>query len=130
MTRINVIPPIELTHKHLIAEYRELPRVFTLVRNAQAKGLSVVDIKGMPLTYTLGKGHVLFFYPRLSYLLKRQKALIGEMIARGYHPTFIDPDSLIEGLNACWMQDYIPTPEALELNRNRIAEKLRVSAQR
>lgn len=28
MTRINVVPVTELTDKHLLAEYRELPRIF------------------------------------------------------------------------------------------------------
>jgi deoxyribonuclease (pyrimidine dimer) len=38
MTRINVVPPRELTRQHLIAEYRELPRVFGLVKKAAARG--------------------------------------------------------------------------------------------
>lgn len=32
MTRINLLPASELTDQHLIAEYRELPRIFTIVR--------------------------------------------------------------------------------------------------
>ncbi|ENT03393.1 hypothetical protein C038_02848 [Brucella sp. 63/311] len=38
MTRINCIPPAELTGPHLVAEYRELPRVFALVRAAIQRG--------------------------------------------------------------------------------------------
>lgn len=32
MTRVNVIPVEELHDKHLIAEYREIPRIVNLVR--------------------------------------------------------------------------------------------------
>ncbi|MBP7000765.1 pyrimidine dimer DNA glycosylase/endonuclease V [Amaricoccus sp.] len=39
MTRINVVPPEELSRAHLVAEYRELPRVFGMVRAMIARGL-------------------------------------------------------------------------------------------
>ena len=32
MTRINLINPEKLTDQHLLAEYRELPRIFWIVR--------------------------------------------------------------------------------------------------
>lgn len=81
MTRINCIKPSELVRQHLISEYRELPRVFSLVRKAQDKGLQPSDIKA-PRRYTLGTGHVKFFYDKLGYLVKRQQALIDEMQRR------------------------------------------------
>lgn len=65
MTRINCVPVQELSGPHLVAEYRELPRVFALVRKAALRGSF-----SQPETYTLGKGHVLFFYTRLEYLAK------------------------------------------------------------
>ena len=43
MTRINGIPPQELTGPHLVAEYRELPRIFALVRAAAARGARPED---------------------------------------------------------------------------------------
>ena len=36
MTRINCIPPAELSDKHLLAEFHELPRVFTHVLKGPA----------------------------------------------------------------------------------------------
>ncbi|CUW45036.1 endonuclease V [Brucella vulpis] len=78
MTRINCIPPAELTGPHLVAEYRELPRVFALVRAAIQRGEAPQDPRN-PQQYTLGAGHVRFFYARLGYLAKRQAALIAEM---------------------------------------------------
>lgn len=80
MTRINCIPPAELTGPHLIAEYRELPRVFALVKAAIQRGETTTDRRNPP-AYTLGTGHVRFFYMRLGYLAKRQASLVAEMQA-------------------------------------------------
>ena len=83
MTRINCVPVQELSGPHLVAEYRELPRVFALARKAAARG--VVEPTAC---YTLGKGHLLFFYTRLGYLVRRHAELIAEMKRRGYKPAF------------------------------------------
>jgi len=68
MTRINCIPVEELHNKHLLVEYRELPRVFTLAHNAIEKGRWE-----SPAAYVLGAGHVKFFYNKL----KRNCTAIG-----------------------------------------------------
>ena len=73
MTRINLVPPSELHDKHLLAEYRELPRVFKLARPCD-------DI---PEKYCLGTGHVKFFYNKLEFLYKRQCQLCEEMKRQG-----------------------------------------------
>jgi deoxyribonuclease (pyrimidine dimer) len=119
MTRINCIPPRELSREHLIAEYRELPRIFALVRAAIARGESPDDPRN-PTSYTLGAGHVRFFYCRLGYLVKRQLAIIDEMRTRGYRTAFGDPAALLAGLPAAWCQDWDPTPEAVAVNLARI----------
>lgn len=74
MTRINLVPPEELHRLHLIAEYRELPRVFSLAREG-------VEI---PETYTFGHGHVKFFYNKLWFITLRHRLLVLEMERRGY----------------------------------------------
>lgn len=123
MTRINVVPVAELTRQHLIAEYRELPRVFGLIREAQRRGESPVDIRN-PLSYTLGTGHVRFFYNKIGWLVSRYYALVLEMRARGYHVGW--PDANTDGLNwtQAWDNFFEPTPEALEINRKRILDRL------
>jgi deoxyribonuclease (pyrimidine dimer) len=116
MTRINCIPVQELKDKHLLAEYRELPRVFKLAR----------PCPNAPKEYKLGTGHVMFFYNKLTFLLARQRMIVSEMKARGFEPKY-DP----EGLQAlrtpdnevCW-GDWTPTEEAMNLNRQRIQERL------
>lgn len=40
MTRINCVPVEELSGPHLVAEYRELPRVFALAEKAAAPSRS------------------------------------------------------------------------------------------
>ena len=123
MTRINCIPPDELTTAHLVAEYRELPRIFGLVRAAIVRGERPDDPRN-PRDYRLGPGHVRFFYPRLGYLARRQEALIAEMLRRGYAPSFTDPAGLLTDIPVEWHGDWTPSEQALALNRGRIAERL------
>ncbi|MGV3653671.1 MAG: pyrimidine dimer DNA glycosylase/endonuclease V [Noviherbaspirillum sp.] len=119
MTRINCVPVQELSGPHLVAEYRELPRVFALARKASMRGTFV-----QPAAYTLGKGHLLFFYTRLGYLAKRHAALIREMQRRGYRPSFqgVERHHFPEIPDAYW-DDWDPPEEAVHLNRQRIAER-------
>lgn len=123
MTRINCVPPAELTTPHLVAEYRELPRIFGLVRAAIARGERPDDSRN-PRDYRLGPGHVRFFYPRLGFLARRQEALVAEMLRRGYSPSFTDPAGLLAGMPAEWCGDWTPSADAMALNRARIAERI------
>lgn len=122
MTRINCVPAHELTRQHLVAEYRELPRVFTLAKAAYARGL---DPSTCPQQYLLGTGHVKFFYPRLAWLRRRFEELYDEMIARGYTPNLPrDIGADTRELPPEWNRDWAPSLEALRLNKARIAERL------
>lgn len=121
MTRINCVPVHELSGAHLVAEYRELPRVFALAQKAAIRGGF-----SQPAAYTLGKGHLLFFYTRLGYLARRHLELIGEMKRRGYKPSFPGVErGQFPGIPDAFWGDWEPTPDALRLNRMRIAERSR-----
>lgn len=123
MTRINLVPPSELSRLHLIAEYRELPRIFGLADKAMKRG-EKPDDKRNPQAYALGSGHCRFFYPRLRFLQIRQYQLIREMLTRGMNPLFTDvPGPETFGHDHVWWKNYEPTPEALALNRARILER-------
>ena len=116
MTRINCIPPQELHDKHLIAEYRELPRIFKLAR----------PCNDAPEKYVLGTGHMKFFYNKLVYLHKRQQQLVDEMKRRGFKPNF-DPSTLMSMTANKYHKlynDWVPDEEAMALNRSRIANRL------
>lgn len=110
MTRINVIPPAALTDQHLIAEYRELPRVFALARPAP----------DAPPAYTLGAGHVRFFYGRTGYLSRRQADIIAECQSRGFNVAHTTPPAPLANLNADWT----PDAAAIGVNLGRLRDKL------
>lgn len=127
MTRINVVPVEELTNKHLQGEYHEITRVFGFVRKAQERGINKYNFKQklkVPDEYTLGTGHVLFFYNKLHYILTRYTSLCVEMGRRGYNVSPIALAALTEGLRQEWFGDYTPTQDAMRINRERIEERL------
>ncbi len=127
MTRINVVDPSELTNKHLMGEIHEITRVFGLVRKAQDRKINRYNFRDKidpPLTYTLGTGHVKFFYNKLDFIVKRYYSLNDEALSRGYNVNPIDKNSLVSGIDKWWFDDYNPTPEAVEINRKRINERL------
>lgn len=119
MTRINCVPVEELSGPHLVAEYRELPRVFALAQKAALRGQFP-----QPTAYVLGKGHLLFFYTRLAYLSRRHAQLIQEMKRRGYNPSFsgVRREDFPDIPDAYW-NDWTPNDESLRLNRERLKER-------
>lgn len=122
MTRINVVPPSELSRQHLLAEYRELPRVFTVARKRYDKYWPS-PFDDIPKEYVLGKGHVLFFTQRLLFLLVRYSELVAEMQKRQYNPNPIALHDLVKGIPSDCFNNYTPTKEALRLNRQRIRKR-------
>ena len=120
MTRINCIPVEELSGPHLVAEYRELPRVFRLAEKAAIRGVFT-----QPTQYTLGTGHILFFYTRLGYLAKRHCQIVQEMRRRNYKPVYDGVRRLdFPDIPDKYWNDWTPTEEAMALNRQRIALRL------
>lgn len=111
MTRINVLAPADLTDEHLFAEWRELPRVFSLAAGSPAG-------RAVPPRYTLGTGHMLFFLPRLGWLGRRHAALTSELVGRGFKLTPRPP------LVASFGEDWTPTGSARRQNLARLNEKL------
>jgi deoxyribonuclease (pyrimidine dimer) len=116
VTRINVsIPPKELSSKHLIAEHRELKRIPNAVKNGRAV------IENIPEKFTLGKGHVKFFYDKLLFLEKRYEALYKECIKRGFKVTYFG--GAWDGIPSHLMKDYKPTKEDDLIIRKRIKQR-------
>ena len=117
MTRINCgIPPKDLTDKHLLAEHREIKRIPNCIANGK------YDMKGQPKEFTLGTGHVKFFYDKLGYLLIRYHQLYGECMLRGFD---------VECYGDAWnnvpkhlMNDYKPTERDIAIVKERIALRL------
>lgn len=124
MTRINCVPPEELHDRFLVAEYHELPRVFGLVRKAIERGAKP-DNYAIFDHYTMGTGHVKFFYTRLKWLAVRQALLIAEMINRGMKPQYENFTDIMAGIPAGWFGDWEPDEADMTINRGRLAERLK-----
>lgn len=120
MTRINVVPVEELCDQHLLAEHRELTRI----PNAVARGR--FSLAGQPADYKLGEGHVRFFFNKLQFFNVRYAALHAECLRRGFNVSNRWPDDLPAD-SALWL-DYVPTPQALEANRQRMAVRMPAKA--
>jgi deoxyribonuclease (pyrimidine dimer) len=111
MTRINLVPPSELCDQHLLAEWREAPRVFALAGRAHQPRVTSSH-------YTLGPGHVTFFYTRLDFVEKRLALLRLEMLRRGFRPTTYPPFT-----HTC-QSGWTPTEAEIDLSRSRIIQRL------
>jgi len=117
MTRINCgIPPAELIDKHLIAEHREIKRI----PNCISKGR--YSMNGQPDKFTLGTGHVKFFYDKLLYLRKRYEKIYNECKSRGFNVTYYG--DAWEDIPEELMGDYEPNNEDRRIIRERIAERI------
>ena len=128
MTRINLIEPNELHPKHLVAEIHEITRVFGLVQKAQDRKINKYNFKDkikQPSAYTMGAGHVYFFYDKLGFITERYYALNQEAIKRNFNVNPIDKGQLISGIQSWWFGGYQPTEDALGINRERINERLK-----
>ncbi len=117
MTRINVgVKPKELVDKHLMAEHREIKRI----PNCVAKGK--FDMKGQPKLFTLGTGHVKFFYDKLGYLKRRYEELYAECITRGFNVQYYG--DAWSDVPIHLMGDYTPSDIDRAIIRERISERL------
>ena len=125
MTRINLIDPKELSDQHLMAEWREIKMVpAALRRSLKTKSIESI-LKSIPNNYTLGTGHVRFFYDKMIYLKNRYEILTKELLNRGYNlkntETF---DSYTKDLPKEFLLDYEPTENAIGIITSRISEKI------
>jgi deoxyribonuclease (pyrimidine dimer) len=121
MTRINLVPVKELCGKHLVAEYRELPRVFKAAKKWFDKGGNP-DL--IPAKYKMGEGHVKFFYNKLLFCTIRHEHLFDEMVRRGYKPQYV-ATSLLKQFPATLYGDWVPSESETEISRTRISERIR-----
>ena len=116
MTRINVgIPPKKLHNKHLLAEAREIKRIPNCVSRGR------YNLNNVPSKFTLGKGHVSFFYNKLLYLKNRYEELYRECLNRGFNVQYWGGawDDVPKNL----MNDYTPTPHDIDIIEERIKER-------
>ena len=106
MTRINVIPVELLIDQFLLAEYREITRISKLARMAP----------DAPKEYTLGTGHVKFFYDKGEWLAQRTKLLYNECIARGFNVQYKEYVKHSKGMDG----DYKVEDRDVHINMQRL----------
>lgn len=96
MTRISVgVRAIELCDAHLIKERIELLRIPNAIKSGKAV------VKDIPRSFTLGVGHVKFFYDKLGYLRERYDELTLECIERDFNITDFSDSFLDLPSNLC-----------------------------
>ena len=86
MTRINLVPPEELSDQHLVAEYREIFMIGSSLQRSLRSPNWKNTKESIPKQFTLNKGHVKFFYDKGKYLSERYDELIKEMKRRKMSP--------------------------------------------
>lgn len=120
MTRINAsINPSDLCNQHLLAEYHELPRVLTLSERYVSNDL--------PKEFTLGRGHIKFFYNKLMFLHIRFTRIAKELKARGINIDMVKYREVIKrfkGSRSNWYNNWIPDDRTHQLLRARIICRL------
>ena len=122
MTRINLIPVNELSDQHLMAEYRELPRIV----NGVLEGKFRTDNK-IPPHYVLGAGHVKFCTNKLMFLQNRYQKIHSELLHRKFqlNPNF-SPTDMFNRIKISGIIDkkHQFSSDEVALSRNRIIEKI------
>jgi hypothetical protein len=112
MTRINsAIKPFSLCDQHLLAEYRELPRLSNLAIKATAKPDLII-----PDSFRLGSGHIKFFLDKGAFLYMRFLDICLELNRRGFKLAFTEYRLHPPGLN----QMHTPTQQEFDLLAERI----------
>ena len=126
MTRINTVPPRALSDAHVLVEIHEIPRVPTLALKRLRNNR---PIDQGDRSYTLGPGHVTFFYDKIAYLRRRLDELCDEAERRGFSDKRrIDDGRWAEcqSFQECW-NDWNPDKDAIEHNLQRLNEKIESS---
>ena len=122
MTRVNLISPICLYDQHLIAEYREIPRIPNAVRKLLETKGSFDILKSLPESYVLGTGHVKFFYDKLQYIKNRHDSLKVEGKRRGFNLDLITIN--LDGIPELFKKDFVSKTKDVILNLKRIEDKI------
>jgi len=133
MTRVNLVEPKDLADQHLFAEFRELKMVPAKMRrhstiNQTTGFLDMITMSKNPIPskYTLGTGHVRFFYNKMDFLLARYRQIEDELLNRNYDITYSDAEHIfLDGFNPLQViSSWQPSPDEIKINVDRIVLRL------
>lgn len=122
MTRINVVPVDELCNQHLMAEWREMPRVASALRKSLTRKGRPFSLDEIPKEYVLGSGHVKFFFDKFKFLYERHRVITMELINRGYKLSY--NSDVLRNIPRQFYNDWKPKGRDKSLNRARIAKRM------
>ena len=123
--RGNLVPVAELMDQHLMAEWRELKMIPPALRKSLRTRTLDQVLDSIPSKYVLGKGHITFWYNKLSFLTQRYTLLTTELLARGFNLKYRGGfENFTKGLPEIFFNDYFPTPAEIAVSRQRIEEKI------
>lgn len=140
MTRINTVFP--MLDEHLRAARKEYPRIPSKVLELwEADAWHRLD--KAPTAYTVqtadnpkgGKGHMMFFCDKLTYVYDQYQAIRAECARRGFTGGEFKnadlwhggiPEEIEQGNGSAFKpwNDYTPTVEAIELCKRRMIERI------
>lgn len=126
MTRINLIDPKYLADQHAMAEWREMTRIPTLLRDTlQKKSRNEIN-RSIPSEYTMGTGHVKFFLDKMKFLRDRYVKITEELQARGYSLTLTKTadEIFFLGIDKEFCLDYNPDLKSVKINVERILTRI------
>lgn len=118
MTRINLIEPSKLSDQHLKAELRELNRIGNLFLRFSK------NPSKLPEKFSLGTGHVKFFYNKGRFLEKRFQDLREELNKRNFQSFYQFPFNNTWKDSPEFYKDWNPSKEDLKVSNQRILEKI------
>jgi deoxyribonuclease (pyrimidine dimer) len=124
--RCNLVLPKLLTDQHLFAEYRELKMIVPALRRSLKHHTIDEVLNDIPSTFTLGKGHMKFWYNKLLYLSERHRDIQIELINRQYN---FKPFSLLhdtDDLNSQFFKLWTPTNTDLNVIQARIVDRIQI----
>jgi len=127
MTRITPIPMTKLSDQLLRSAIGEEPRILYSVLYRINVGKSFNDI---PSKFTLGTGHMTFFFNKCEYIFHHYLLLRQEYVQRFYKrysiehlSTQTDRYAKIAVLRPDLCQNYVIPQEAIDIVLNRILER-------
>jgi deoxyribonuclease (pyrimidine dimer) len=120
MTRINAdLDPRTLKRANLLAELREITMVPASLRRSLRTKTQAEVLKNIPKEFTLGTGHVRFFYDKLQFLIHRVNKLTAEMEQRGYNPDRARINAF-DGFDNIWHNNWVGT----DRDNNIVSERI------
>lgn len=120
--RCNILPAWTLLDQHLIAERRELRMIPPLLKKRVDSGKHTTE--DIPIRFTLGKGHMLFWLDKMYYLFKRHDSLTEEMKKRGFNPNISLTFDMEYAVRKKMDNDWEPNHQDFNTIVTRIREKI------